>query len=308
MKVILGSGIVGLLAKTILGPEWKIIPFGKSRLYSFKVPLADNIFIHDPKLDHFISSELKLISSILYPYYSCYSVQGQIVKAYDPALTEAWLHKVYGEQYPTQAKPYYAHRMNNMVYGARVTELYAQLLSTYMDELRRESNAGQVTDITHNIIKRGDEVIQFEKAVSTIPLNALLELYKVPHTLQANDVYIYYVHAPDIDIEGSNQCYVIDKEIQFYKATRISADHRYLFYSTTEIEFPGLYFKQFSPKSTILDYTKIPQGLPIGEKPNLSLLESQNMYCVGSYAEWDDCRDVSSCILRLLSIAGKITA
>lgn len=306
MKIILGSGIVGLLAKIILGNEWKIIPFGKSRYYSFKVPLADNILIRDEKIDHFLSSELKIICSMLYPYTACYSVQGQLVKKLDPILNEAWLYKMYGEQYPTQAKPYYERRILNTVYGVRITELYKQLQSNFIHEIVAENDIGKVTKIGNGFIERGDKITQFDKLVSTIPLNSFLKLRQTPHTLQSNDTYVYHIQSEDLDLEGANQCYVIDNDIAFYKVTRISPDKRYLFYSTKDIELPGIYFKQFMNNLNILDYTKVPEAMPLGERPDLQLLEKENIFCVGSNAEWDDCRDVSSCILRLLKIAGKV--
>ena len=41
-NIIFGSGIIGLLARHILGSTWTIIPFKKSRYYSYDVPIADN--------------------------------------------------------------------------------------------------------------------------------------------------------------------------------------------------------------------------------------------------------------------------
>jgi hypothetical protein len=42
MNVILGSGIIGLLTKKILGDDWILIPFKKSRYFYFDIPYADN--------------------------------------------------------------------------------------------------------------------------------------------------------------------------------------------------------------------------------------------------------------------------
>jgi len=47
MNIILGSGIIGLLAKLILGQDWKIIPFYRSRYFSFNPALDDNFIIRD---------------------------------------------------------------------------------------------------------------------------------------------------------------------------------------------------------------------------------------------------------------------
>ena len=42
MNYILGSGIVGLTARHILGADWQVVPFYKSRFFSSNPPLDDN--------------------------------------------------------------------------------------------------------------------------------------------------------------------------------------------------------------------------------------------------------------------------
>ena len=50
----------------------------------------------------------------------------------------------------------------------------------------------------------------------------------------------------------------------------------------------------------LLDGTSIVDYLPMGQVPKLDHLEAKGIYSIGSYAQWDWCMDVSSCLLRLL--------
>ena len=45
MNVIFGAGVVGLIARHVLVGNWQIVPFGRSRFFSFNPPLDDNFMI-----------------------------------------------------------------------------------------------------------------------------------------------------------------------------------------------------------------------------------------------------------------------
>ena len=49
----------------------------------------------------------------------------------------------------------------------------------------------------------------------------------------------------------------------------------------------------------------VENAIPLGAMPQISSLEDNGIFCVGSYAQWDWCSDVGSNILRLLRFAAR---
>ena len=54
MNAILGSGLIGMLARDILGDGWTLIPVGRSRFYSFQPALADNYIAIDETINEYM--------------------------------------------------------------------------------------------------------------------------------------------------------------------------------------------------------------------------------------------------------------
>ena len=303
MKVIFGSGIVGLLARKILGPTWKIIPFYRSRFFSFNPALDDNFIIHDKQLEPFIT-DLYGKSLPLFVYKRGWSVGGHIVPEYDKNLCQDWLAKMFGPDIPPQSEIYHANRMNLFVYDLRVNGLYQALVNEYLEELKAESAKGEVTFIgPHHFIRNGQRE-DFDNAVSTIPLDALCRLMNITVNLPSKTIHYLHVETESLNFEGFNQLLVADNIFSFFKATNV-AKNRYLIYCHEEIPNPGIYFMGFLPKFDIIDGTSLEHALPMGPIPKLNNLETAGIYCVGSYAQHDWCMDVGSCALRLLKYAGR---
>jgi len=299
MNIIFGSGIVGLLARFLLGPSWKIIPFYRSRFFSFNPALDDNFIIRDDKLDPFINDVSKMINVPIFVYQRVWSVSGELTKQFDKDLCHAWMYKLFGADIPSQSQVYFADRMNLFVYDIRINQLYQALTNKFIDELKAENVAGPVTEIGDHYIIRGGKRLDFDNAVSTIPLDALFELSKFQHNLRAKTLHYLHVQTDDLNFEGANQVLVTDQLIDFYKVTHI-APRRYLFHCHNNIPNPGLYLMQFMRQFDIIDGTSIEGAIPIGQIPKLDELEKRGIYCIGSSAQWDWCMDVGSCILRLM--------
>ena len=127
-NVIFGSGIVGVLAKAILGPDWTIIPFYRSRFFSFNPALDDNFIIRDDKLDDVIKDLTKTISIQTYVYKRAWSISGQLIPTFNTDICHHWHHKIFGSQNPLQSEAYFSNRMGQFVYDLRVNQLYAKFL------------------------------------------------------------------------------------------------------------------------------------------------------------------------------------
>jgi hypothetical protein len=304
MNVIFGSGIVGLLAKAILGPEWTIVPFYRSRFFTFNPALDDNFIIRDEGLDQFIKDLTGNPSTPVYVYRRAWSISGQLVPEYDAGLCKDWLAKIFGAQIPPQSEVYHANRMDLFVYDIRVNQLYQDLVNANLPELKEEAAKGLITSIGDHHFVRDGKRTDFDNAVSTIPLNALCGLMDRKIDLPSKTLHYLHVETEDLDFEGHNQLLIVDDIMSFYKATNV-APRRYLLYCHEEITDPGVYLMAFMRKFDILDGTSITEALPMGPTPKLENLEQNGIYCVGSYAQWDWCMDVGSCALRLLNYANR---
>lgn len=301
MNVIFGSGVVGLLARKILGPSWKIVPFYRSRFFSFNPALDDNFIIHNDELEPFIS-ELYGRKLPIFAYRRAWSIGGEVFSEYDPSICKDWLSKIFGSRVPPHSEPYHRNHMTSFVYDLRVNELYQSLVNENLQELKSESAKGTVTEIGQHYFIRNGQREDFDRAISTIPLDALCRLMGRPMDLPAKTLHYLHLYTEHLDFEGFNQLLVVDDMFSFFKATNV-AKNRYLIYCHEEIPNPGAYFMGFMPKFDIIDGTSLERALPMGMMPKLTNLERDGIYCVGSYAQHDWCMDVGSCILRLLRYA-----
>lgn len=302
-NVIFGSGIIGLLAKAMLGEEWTVIPFKRSRFFSFSPALDDNFIIANDETHEFVRDVSQAIHTEVVSYRRAWSVDGQLIPAWNKILCEAWLAKIFGSQIPPQSLPYYTNRMTLPIYNLQVNKLYSSLLSRYDLALRTEVAKGDVTEIGNHYIIRNGVRTDFDNAISTIPLPALRTLMKLPDLkLPTKSLHYYLVNTPNLDFEGYNQQFVVDAIFDFYRVSQVMPNH-YLFYCYNNITSPGQYFMPILQNFDIIDGTSMTDALPMGPIPQLEFYEKLDIHCVGSYAQWDWCMDVGSCILRLQRLA-----
>ena len=295
-KVIFGSGIIGLLAREILGNNWIIVPFSRSRFFSFSPALDDNYIVHDPKISDFMGY---LNARPDYMYKVSYSVLGQL-ESYNQQICNAWLGKIFGSNAPPHASAYMKSRTGYFVYGIQVNKLYEALQNKYKVELEQNTKA-TVTKIGDHYYEMGDKRFDFEAAVSTIPINKLNELCGISIQLEAKQVWYYHIKTPDLDFEGANQVLDIEPNHVFYKVNNVAPRH-YLFHCLQDIPIPGPYFMQFMPRFDIIDGTTIGEVIPVGPKPDTQYLKRLGVQCVGAHAEHDWCADIGSNIMTLLRL------
>jgi hypothetical protein len=302
MNIIFGSGIIGLMARHILGPSWRVVPFYRSRFFSFNPALDDNFLSRHEELDPLIQ-EFQT-SNRMYLYRRVWSIGGQLIGQYDSGLCGDWMNKLFAGQVPHQAPLYFKDQMVVSVYDLRLHELYLTLMARYINEIKEESTKGVPTEIGDHYFVRDGKREDYTKAVSTIPLNTLLKLLKIEMHLPTLPMHYIHVESPDPDFEGANQALIVDPQIEFMKVTNI-APNRYLFYLPKELPHPGMYLRLFMQQFDILDGTSLDNVIPQGQTPNLTSIEKMDIMCVGSNAQHDWCMDVGSCFLRLLRYAGR---
>ncbi len=297
MNYVLGSGVVGMLALEILGPEWTLLPFGRSRFFSFQCPLDDNYITAHDELDDLIN---RLTPGGQRRSYSiAYSVGGQLWPRHDAGICGDWLHKVFGADYPRHAVPYWASRLQQPIYDVRSTQLYMALLSKHHRAVDHGLSLGKVTGVGDHTLTVGDRTVEFKRVVSTIPLDALQRLQGTQVTVTSKPSYVLLVKTDDLDFEGHNQLLAADPVLSFYKATH-SAPGVYTLHCHEEIPQIGPYLMTILKSFDLLSDTRIDGSIPLGQMPNLNKLREQDVFPVGSYAEWDWCADVGTCALRLL--------
>jgi hypothetical protein len=304
MKVIFGSGIVGLLAKMILGPSWTVVPFYRSRFFSFNPSLDDNFIICDPQIDDIVKELTKVIKPVKYEYKRAWSIGGHILPSWEETICNDWLYKIYGDKIPPQSLAYNKDRMSFSVYDLRINELYANLTNMFIDELKEQSSQGQVTAIGDHYFVRNGIRHDFESAVNTVPLNHIAKLCNLQVNLASKDVHYWHVRTDDLNFEGFNQLLVADTLFGFYKVTNISPG-RYMFYCHEDIPNPGTYLMGFMSNFEIIDGTSVQEALPAGSMPDLQIFDNLGIYNVGSYAQWDWCADVGSNMLKLVKFANR---
>lgn len=293
-KFVFGSGLVGLLARKMLGPEYKIIPFGKSRFYTYNPATADNFIISNPSIDYCMRDMFGVIEK--YQYRRGYSYRGELTTCNDDMITQ-YLAKTCDFDIPPHASHYYKNQSQFEVYNIRCNELYSKLVEEYNDEIKKGLELSAVKSLTQDIITFSNgKSIQYDEIINTIPMNVMLDLMGTTHNLKANPAYIIHLMTDDINIEVFNQVFVIDPQLDFYKVTRIS-QNRYLFYFLNDSVSHGIYLMPIiRGQFDIIDGTKIDNYILKGGIPKWQNPKIKN---IGSYAQWDDCMDVGSCIYRI---------
>lgn len=298
MNYIFGSGIVGLLAKHILPGNWTVIPFGRSRFFTFNPPIDDDYIIYDERLDDVISR--------IYPNKQilmrkrAWSLKGQLFPGYDRGCAEDWLNKVFGGSQPGQSHAYLTHHMGFASYDLNLHDLYGCLQKKYAGEIASGNMIGKVESIgDHHFVANGKRY-DFENVVSTIPLNALLDYGNIQHDLVAKNAQVIQLFSRSLDFEGNDQVFIADHNIHFYKVSKLS-DGSYIFYFNGEMAAPARYLMDVLDDFKILNGTMVEKYIPQGSY-DLTKVKQLGFTPIGSYAEWDWCGDVGTNILRLLNL------
>lgn len=306
MNVIFGGGLVALMAKKFLGPDWSIVPFGRSRYYSYQPPLADNVIGRDRRIDRAMATICGHQPAVLL-YGRGLSVAGAIVRQFEPGLIQRWATKVFGAELPSQVPLYWRTRSTQQIYDVRASDLYCQLQAEYLGQLKSLATCGTVSAIGahwYELVGPDGQKrrVDFERAISTLPADIMAGLCNLAVTLPARTEQFVHVASEALNFEGCNQLFVVDDTIAFYKVINV-APGRYVFYFADDHQDVGRYLMDFITPGDILDGTSIARSLPAGEIPILSTFESYGIFSVGSHAQWDSCACLGSNLLRLVNYA-----
>lgn len=295
-KFIIGSGLVGLMCRHILGPSWKLVPEYKSRFFSYPISLDDNFIIRNPKIDDIVLD--KFGTKNRKPYRISYSYQGEILKSYDKNVSEIWHDKVFDGEYPAHSVAYYKDHMSFDVYDLRCNNIYTNLQELYKEEILAGVNAGLFGGVKDHSILIGNNRYDYSQIINTTPYDSFLTKSGYTHDLKSKDVHFVHISTTKLNFEGCNQLLVADHNLDFYKVTNIGPNN-YLFYFNKDVVNPGIYLLPIVGEFDIEGGTCVPGYLPIGERLNHQI---DGVINIGSYAQWDWCMDIGSCIMNIVKL------
>lgn len=303
MNIILGSGVNAFAARHILGSDYKIISAGPSRFYKFNPVPGDNFI--------YVSDNLKPLESILAPlvgikkadYRCAWSVHGQITRGYDQTSAMMWLSKLFGIHVPGHIPYILQNRMEFKVYENRVNNLYSALYEKHKDTMA-DFNIDSIERINPHEIKLKDgRIIEYNKLISTIPLDDLLKLMGCSNPgLQSVGVSAIRIRTTELNFEGFNQLWTVDPEISFYKSQIVKEDE-YIFYFNFKVEQPAQYLSPYIADFDLLTGVWLDAVIPAGDLPYLAQLEEYDIIPLGMSAQWDYGMDFSSCLFRIMQIS-----
>lgn len=302
-KVILGSGLVALICRKILGSDWKIIPIGPSRFYAQGVPaLGDDFVIYDDSTADLVRSWNVSNQNIPILYKRPLSISGELL--YNNTFIEGYLEKI-GVEPTTQAIDYY--KSDFTVFPFSCVQLHKKLLAEFIDEIRgfypQHKGAKKIAAINdHEIIIDNGDRIEYDQMISTIPYEALAQMLNIPAPKCYADSFFYLIRDDNIDLEGADQALVEDLTIPFHKCTKINKNT----YLLESLEYHEDIYNALNPvlgsAFDILD-AKIVKNCHVVNGPiNIPVLEQNGIICVGSHAQCDHMIDIGSVIKRVLNL------
>jgi hypothetical protein len=305
MNYVLGSGLIGCLACEIL-PNWQLIPFKRSRYYSFEIPLAEPFIKRVDAIDE-VMCKFSFENKIPIIEKNPISFGGQLIFQDNNDVKMLYLKKVYGDDYPTHFIKLLPSTYS--IYPMGPIQLYQKLQEKLKPKIDGSIvNLGTLIGIDLGrkelIFKEGRK--EFETIISTIPLDVLAKLCRFELELKSKAVCYYRIGTNKIDLEGARQCLVADGSIDFFRVVKLPIEHEYLFWTWDKLENPYEYFGKFLGYNLdLIEAARVDKAIPIGPRPDLSELEMKGIYCVGSNAEHDDMMCVGSCMSKILRLTNK---
>jgi hypothetical protein len=303
MNLILGSGVTSFAARHILGSSYKIINAGPSRFYNHNPAPADNFILAHDSLRPLESILQPLIGSRKADYRCAWSSMGNINRGFNSGDCMSWLIKIFVFNVPNHIQHVLPNRMEFKVYENRINNLYAALFDKHKSEILGSLTIDQIKKIEpHKVVFNDGNVVEFEKMISTIPLNDLYKLIGYNDDLKSVGVSVIRLKTKSLNFEGFNQLWIVDPNIPFYK-TQIVKEDEYLFYFNSKIETPGFLVAPYVQDFDLLTGMWIESAIPAGDVPFLNHLDDYGIVPVGASAQWDYCVDFSRCLFRIMQIA-----
>jgi hypothetical protein len=306
MNIILGSGVIGLMAKDILG--YDLIPFGRSRFYS--------ISSFD---DNYISSNVELPPSLVDCNDTSFEVTsisycGNLIKGkFDDIIKQLVQDKLFDGIHPAFNSQFLPLKG---VYKTTIKDMYTDLLQKYNKDINNCINKyGNLISIDKETkkIETTTGTYEYDNIISTIPLNALGAYIDVPSTRYSNLwVYEVYDSANEIDIEGSTTVYVADKilDLMFVRQSNIFSRTSYKFFTRVKLNDKTKYIQALcnSKNVGVLRDTEIVNAYPSCSPPSITELENNGILCVGKHAQCDFFMDAGSSLKKLYKIKEMLTS
>lgn len=296
---ILGSGLVSLLCRKILGDKWKIIPFGPSRFYSTEVPAwGDDFIIYGEKPKQIFDEwNLKTVPLI---FNRGFNISGNIL--YNNSFIQNYFSKIQYEENPLY-KDYF--KTTFMVFPFSCIQLWTKLIREYITEIKAfYDNKPKISSIKdHKIILSNNEIIEYDNLISTIPYNILCKYMNINYECKNKDIYYYFINDTKTDLEKANQLLICDEIVPFHKCTKISTD-KYLI-EIIDKYFDNIYETLYSILGHEFDIIKANSIAKAHVVPDIidnDILKINNITCIGSYAQCDPLMDISSCINRIYKL------
>lgn len=305
-NLILGSGLTALLCKKILGSSWKIIPIGPSRFYSKGVPaFGDDFIVYDDKINEIIKEwGIKNTSPIFYN--RPFSYGGELL--YNNMFIENYLDKINLESNKIIIDYF---KTKFLVYPFSCLQLHQKLLKENISDITRfhqkHKNAKFIKVIKdHQIVLDNGTIIEYDNMISTIPYDALCSMLGIQYDNSTSlGTYYYYIEDHSLNLENANQVLVCDYEIPFHKCSAIKKNHYLLeclhydndIYNTLS----GILGNGFE----ILNAHYIKESNVLKGQIHEQFLHSNNIVCIGSYAQCDPLIDIGSTIKRIYNLISK---
>lgn len=307
-KYILGSGLISLACRKILGPDWNIIPLGPSRFFTEQITWGDNYLNYD----NIVADLIKGWPFDMVPtfYKRPFSYGGQLI--YNSTFIENFLNKSGIDVNPVSLQYF---KTDFTAFNFSTSALWKYLVTQNLDNIKsfysQHQNVKGIESIKNNTIQfktvDGQNInLEYDQLISTIPYNPLAEMLGLPNRVENIPCYYYVISDNKIDIEKANQVLVCDNVIPFNKCTKIKRGSYLIEVYNEYYEKPFDVFKAvFGDSFEILKSHFIADAIPKFYKIDEKYFSDNNIILIGSNAQCDPLMDVASCLKRVGKLVNK---
>ncbi len=304
-KYILGSGLVALACRKILGNDWNIIPLGPSRFYKENMTWGDNYIVYDNAVVDLIKDWPFKMTPIFYN--RPFSFGGQL--SYNNSFASHFLNKV-GIEENKISLDYF--KTVFPVFGFNTSAAWRYLVKENIDNIKsfysQYEKIKGIEFIKENMIwfktDNGFEKLEYDQIISTIPFNALADLSGSSSRNDSISCYYYVIRSNKIDIEKANQVLVCDDVIPFNKCTRLRDGYLIEVYGDY-YEKPYEVFQPVFEQFEIVESHCIDNVIPKFVNVNYEFFDNKNIILIGSNAQCDPLMDIGSCLKRIKNQVNK---
>jgi hypothetical protein len=306
-KYILGSGLVALACRKILGDDWNIIPLGPSRFYTDKISWGDNYIVYDNIIADLVKDWP--FDKIPMFYKRPFSFGGQLL--YSSTFVDSFLEKSNIEINPV-SRQYF--KTDFTAFNFSTSTLWKYLVKHNLNNIKSYYSEHQsvkgIEFIKDNCIwlktDTGHTTLEYDQLISTIPFNPLADMVGISNRSESVPCYYYVIKDEKIDLEKANQVLVCDSVIPFNKCTRIKNGIYLVEVYKDYYDNPYNIFKTvFSNSFDILDTHFINDAIPVLYEYDKKFFEDKNIVLIGSNAQCDPLMDIGSCLKRIGKLINK---